>query len=184
MRNPKPIIPAALCALVAVLGVLAPAALARMDSEIVPAEKRHVSVEKASILAKQVKLAPLPEPLSQPFAPPNFDLSDAEEAAAAAAAARLANAGNPALPAPPSDHELLEEIGAKVRPNGTMYLNGKPLLMFGKRFVKTGAHFTVTYKGSDYDLELTEIDATNFTLRYKNDEITRPIQTASPAKSP
>jgi hypothetical protein len=49
--------------------------------------------------------------------------------------------------------------------------------MIGKRFVKTGAHFTVTYKGSDYDLELTEIDGSNFTLRYKSEVITRPIQT-------
>jgi hypothetical protein len=55
------------------------------------------------------------------------------------------------------------------------------MLMFGKRFVKTGSHFTVTYKGMDYDLELTQIDGTNFTLRYKSDEITRPIQ---PGKSP
>jgi hypothetical protein len=33
----------------------------------------------------------------------------------------------------------------------------------------------------DYDLELTQIDGTNFTLRYKSDEITRPIQSG---KSP
>ena len=55
------------------------------------------------------------------------------------------------------------------------------MLMFGKRFVKTGSHFTVTYKGTDYDLELTEIDGTNYTLRYNREEITRPIQTG---KSP
>lgn len=181
MRTAKPIL---LCALVAVVGALAPVARARVGSDIVPADKRRLSVEKAALLAKQVKPAPLPEPLSLPFAPPNFELSDAEEAAAALAAARLANPGSPNLPAPPTDHQLLEEIGAKVRPNGTMFLNGKPLLMFGKSFVKTGAHFTVTYKGADYDLELTQIDGTNFTLRYKNDEITRPIKPAAPAKSP
>ena len=80
-----------------------------------------------------------------------------------------------------SDHQLLEEIVSKVKPGGTVYVGGRPLLMFGRKFVKIGTHFTVTYKGSDYDLELTQIDGTNFTLRYKSDEITRPIQ---PGKSP
>ena len=161
--------------------LLAPAARARVESEIVPAEKRRPSVERAAELAKQVKLTPLPDNLSQPFAPPGFDLTDAEEAAAAAAAARAANSTGPIASLAQSDHQILEEIVAKVRPSGTIYVAGKPWLMFGKRFVKTGAHFTVTYKGSDYDLELTQIDGTNFTLRYKSEEITRPIQ---PGKSP
>jgi hypothetical protein len=181
MRRAKNIFPAALGALIAVLGVMAPYAGARIESEIAPAEKRKGSVERAAALAKLRPVVALPEALSPPFAPPGFDLTDAEEAAAAAAAARLANQNNPAAPAPPSDHELLEDIVSKVKPSGTIYVNGKPLLMFGKRFVKTGAHFTVTYKGNDYDLELTQIDGTNFTLRYKSDEITRPIQ---PGKSP
>jgi hypothetical protein len=175
------IIPAALGALIAVLGVMAPFAGARVESEIASADRRKVSVDRAAALSKVKTVAPLPEAVSRPFAPPGFDLTDAEEAAAAAAAAKLLNPASPTAPAPPSDHELLEEIVSKVRPSGTIYLGGKPLLMFGKRFVKTGAHFTVTYKGNDYDLELTQIDGTNFTLRYKSDEITRPIQ---PGKSP
>lgn len=181
MRRARHIFPAALGAMVAVLGILAPTAGARVESEIAPAEKRRVSVEKAAHLAKPTVAAALPAELSVPFAPPGFDLTDAEEAAAAAAAARLANKGSSTAPAAPSDRDLLEEIVSKVRPSGTMYLGNRPMLMFGKRFVKTGAHFTVTYKGNDYDLELTRIDGTNFTLRYKSDEITRPIQ---PGKSP
>jgi hypothetical protein len=125
----------------------------------------------------------LPETLNLPFAPPGFDLTDAEEAAAAAAAARLANAGNPGAALPPNEHQLLEEIAAKVQPSGTFSMGGKPLLFFGKKFVKIGNHFTVTYKGIDYDLELTQIDGTNFTLRYKTDEITRPIKPPA-GKSP
>ena len=171
----------AIFALSVLLGILATRASARVDSEILPAEKRRPSVDLAASLAKQTKVAPLAATLNQPFAPPSFDLTDEEEAAAAAAAARLANQGNGPAPVLQTDHQILEEIVAKVRPSGTVYLGGKPLLMFGKRFVKTGAHFTVTYKGVDYDLELTQIDGTNFTLRYKSDEITRPIQSG---KSP
>src|ERR1700722_14665171 len=167
-----------------VLGLFVPIARARVESELAPPEKRRVSVDRAVLLAKQTVAMPLPAELQLPFAPPGFDLTDAEEAAAAAAAARLANAGNPgavAAPPPPPHHELLESIVSKIAPSGTTVFNGKPLLMFGKRFVKTGSHFTVTYKGTDYDLELTEIDGTNFTLRYNREEITRPIQTG---KSP
>jgi hypothetical protein len=181
MRRATRNIPAALIALVAVLGVFAPRAGARAESEIAPPDKRRVSVEKAAQLARQTKAAPLPVTLVLPFAPPGFDLTDAEEAAAAAAAARIANQGNPGLPPPPSDHELLQEIASKVNPGGTVVFGGQPMLMFGKKPVKIGAHFTVTYKGNDYDLELTQIDSTNFTLRYKSDEITRPIK---PGKSP
>jgi len=183
MSPPKHIVPSALVALL-VLGALASRAFARVESEVATPEKRHASVEKAASIAKQTKAAPLPAELIQPFAPPGFDLTDAEEAAAAAAAARLAaaaNMGNPAGPAAPSDHDVLEAISAKIKPSGTFVIGGQPILNIGKRFVKRGAHFTVTYKGSDYDLELTEIDGSNFTLRYKSEVITRPIQTG---KSP
>jgi len=183
MRPARHILPAGLAAL-AVFLVLGPSAFARVESEIASPEKRKVSVDNAVNLAKQAKAAPLPAEIVQPFSPPGFELTDAEEAAAAAAAARLAaasNQGSSTGPAAPSDHDLLESIVAKIKPSGTLILNGQPILMIGKRFVKTGAHFTVTYKGSDYDLELTEIDGSNFTLRYRSEVITRPIQTG---KSP
>jgi hypothetical protein len=165
-----------LLALAAVLGLGAPFAGARVESEIAPPEKRRAAVEKAVAIAKLQKPDPLPATLSLPFAPPGFDLTDAEEAAAAAAANLKGNRGNPAAPAPPTDHQLFTEIVDKVRPSGTFYLGSTPLLAFGAKFVKTGSHFTVTYKGTDYDLELIKIEGTNFTLRYKSEEITRPIQ--------
>jgi hypothetical protein len=170
-------------AAVLIAAMAAPYVFARVDSEVSTTDKRKVSVEKASAIAKQIKPTVLPTTINQPFAPPGFDLTDAEEAAAAAAAARLANPNGP-VTAPVSDHQLLEDITAKVHPGGTVTMGGRPLLMFGNSFVKIGSHFTVTYKGMDYDLELTQIDSTNFTLRYKNDEITRPIHAEQPAKSP
>ncbi len=178
MRTQLRTFPAILWALAAAFAV-APSARAKVQSELESPDKRHLSVERAEFLAKPSVAAPLPAAIDQPFAPPGFELTDAEEAAAAAAAARLAAAngqgGGPAV-APPTDRELLESIVAKVRPSGTIFVGDRPMLMFGKRIVKTGSHFTVTYKGTDYDLELTEIDSTNFTLRYNHEEITRPIQ--------
>jgi hypothetical protein len=183
MRTPNTTLRALVWALLLV-GLFAPSARARVESELAAPDKRRATVEKAVILAKQTVATPLPAELQQPFAPPGFDLTDAEEAAAAAAAARLANAGNPGAPLappPPTDHELLASIVDKISPSGTTIFRGKPMLTFGKRFVKIGSHFTVTYKGTDYDLELTDVDGSNYTLRYNREEITRPIQ---PGKSP
>ncbi len=181
MRLPRHISPATICVLAA-LCVLASSASARVESELAPPEKRHQSVEKAVHTSKLVRVDALLPELSNPFAPPQFALSDAEEAAAAAAAARQSGTGP--LVAPPTDRELLATIAAKIIPSGTVYLGGRPLLMFGKRFVRTGSKFTVTYKGADYVLELTDIDATNFTLRYNREEITRPVKPPAPAKAP
>jgi hypothetical protein len=162
----------------AALGLFATALHARVESEVSTPEKRRAIVDKATKAAKQTKAEPLPAELLQPFSPPGFELTDAEEAAAAEAARKLANANSatPTGPAAPSDHEILEAIVSKIKPSGSSVFQGQPILMIGKRFVKTGAHFTVTYKGTDYDLELTGIDGSNFTLRYKSEDITRPIQ--------
>ena len=78
-----------------VLGLFVPMARARVESELAPPEKRRLSVDKAVLIAKPTFATPLPAELQHPFAPPGFDLTDAEEAAAAAAAARLANARHP-----------------------------------------------------------------------------------------
>ena len=177
--NSRNVLRRSILALLAV-GALATGALARVDSDIGPPEKRKPIVDKAIALAKEARIDPLPAGLNQPYSPTGFDLTDAEEAAAAAAAARMANPAA-AIVAPPSDHDVFESICAKVVPSGTISLGGRPLLMFGKTYVKIGAKFTVTYKGADYVLELTQIDGTNFTLKYKNEEITRPIK---PGKSP
>jgi hypothetical protein len=184
MRTLKRISPRVLALSLGLLGLLGQRASARIDSEIAPPEKRKVSVERAAALAKPAKLAPLPDTIDVPFSPPNFEMTDVEEAEAAAAEARRAAAAGAPVQTVKSDHDLLQEIVGKIRPSGSVSLGGRPILLFGSRPVKIGAHFTVTYKGMDYDLELTQIDGTNFTLRYKSDEITRPIQAAKPAKSP
>jgi uncharacterized membrane protein len=179
MSPARHIPPAGLWALVVLCAVCVPAARARIESELAPPDKRKATVEKAATLAKRTVVAPLASDLADPYAPPGFDLTDAEEAAAAAAAARqaaLLNPGAAGVAAPPTDRQLLESIVAKIVPSGSLFAGGKPMLMFGKRFVKIGSHFTVTYKGTDYDLELTDIDGSNYTLRYNREEITRPIK--------
>jgi hypothetical protein len=145
-------------------------------SDLTSPEKRRTVVEQASQLAKPSKAAGLPEELTSPFSPPGFDLTDAEERAASSVATTKV-VGAPKLS---SDRELLEQIATKIPPTGTIFLNGEARLMFAKKTVRIGDHFTVTFNNQDYDLELVNIDRTTFTLRLNREEITRPIK---PAKS-
>ena len=52
---------------------------------------------------------------------------------------------------------------------------GELIVIIANKPFEIGTRFTVTYGGQDYELELTAIDRTTFTLRYRNEETTRPI---------
>jgi hypothetical protein len=170
-------------------------ALGKPLADIVSPEKRRSIVELAQQLAQQLtrppEPVPLPADLAQPLNPPGFDQPDPEELRAAAAAAKAVaaaavslsgagGAGGAAGAAAPlmGDRELLESIAAKILPTGMIKVGGEPLLIFGRRNVKIGGSFTVTNpaNGQDYTLELIAIEPPTFTLRYRNEEITRPIK--------
>ena len=57
-----------------------------------------------------------------------------------------------------------------------MEIGGSPRLVMGSKRFEVGTRFTVTYNNEDYELELVRIDRTTFTLRYRGEEITRPIK--------
>lgn len=174
------------------LASVAPA-LGKPLSDLVSPEKRRSIVERAQHLTRPPEPAPLPADFVQPFNPPNFDQPDPEEVRAAAAARAAAapasgpagssSPGAPGQPAAPAgDRELLESMAARLPVTGTIFMGNEPLLVLGRRNMKVGFHFTVTNpaNGQDYELEIVAIDRTTFTLRYRNEEITRPIK---PGKS-
>lgn len=161
---------------------------AKTLADLVPPAKRATTVETAQRLAKVTEVAPLPDDMPQPFAPPNFDQPDPEEVRAASAAlARAAQAPRPTAaggggeapgqpPRAMGDREVLEAMGPKIPSQGTIVLNGTTWLILPTLRVHVGNKFTVSFKGQDYDLELTAIDNTTFTLRLNNEEFTRPIK--------
>jgi len=174
----------------ALLFLAGSAARAKPLSDLISPEKRRQSVDLGNRLTTPVDPSPLPGDLTLPFSPPGFEQADSEERAAIQAGART-NAMKQAAadakavaerPVTQTEHDLLESIAANIVPSGTIVLRNEPLLTFGKKFVRIGAHFTVTYQGGDYDLELTAVTATTFTLRLNREEITRPI--SSKGKSP
>ena len=170
---------AGLCA----LATLASLALAKPLSDLVSPEKRRATVELAQRLTRMPEPVPVPPDLTHPFNPAGVDQPDPEEAKAVAQALQKAGGGpgpggaTPNQPArAPGDHEILENLAGKLPTKGTIILNGEPLLILTGGRVKVGDKFTVAYNGQDYELELTAIERTTFTLRYHGEEIVRSIK--------
>lgn len=76
---------------------------------------------------------------------------------------------------PRSERDLLQAIATGLKPN-LMVLGGQPVLVFGQKRVKAGGFLTITFEGSEYNLEVVSIERPNFTLRLNREEFTRPIK--------
>ncbi len=141
-------------------------------SDILPPLRRTPSVELAQKLAVATPPAPLPGDLVNPFAPADFSEPDPDEERARLAAEAASKAAN----RPASDRELLERISAKLSPSGSAALGGDYVLLFPGKRLRKGDRFVITFDGRDFELELTDIQRTTFSLRYNRTEITRPIK--------
>jgi hypothetical protein len=158
---------------------IAPFALAAPQPDLAPAAKRAATVELAGKIARPHDPVPLPADYPRPFSPPGFDQRDPEEEKAKTAATQVATEAAK----PTGDRQILEAIAPRVTPDGTALLprTGEPVLFFRQKKLKVGDHLTITFDGHDYEVEITAIDRTTFTMRLNSAEITRPIQ---PGKSP
>jgi hypothetical protein len=153
---------------------------ARAASDLTSPQRRQASVETGERLARRVPPPELPADLPSPFNPVGFDLPDpdvvaAEQARRDAAAAAAAAAGT-VVSGPATDRGVLEALALRLNPSGTFILGGKPLLIIDRNRFEIGTKFIVTYEERDYELQLISIDRTTFTLRYRGEEITRPIK--------
>jgi hypothetical protein len=158
-----------------ILWFVLPAGLqaARVVSDLQPPQKRQASVATAERLAKRPPPAALPDDLVSPFNPRDFDKPEPKETVAGT----QVPTGPTEPPPPPGDREILESLAAQLNPTGTMtYFDGTPRLVMGSKRFEVGTRFTVTYNNQDYELELVAIDRTTYRLRYRGEEITRPIK--------
>lgn len=158
-----------LSSLLCALGLTA-CLLAAPKSDILPSSARQKTLALADELSKPAKLEPLPTPLRPPFNPPGFDQPDPEELQAR----ENTQANEPAKPK--SEREVLATIAEKITPSGTIILSGNPILILNKKKFRVGDTLSVSFEGRDYDLEITAIDRSSFTLRMNRSEITRPIK--------
>jgi hypothetical protein len=151
---------------------LAPRALAaKVTPDVAPPQRREVTVDTAEKLTQRAAPTPVPPESPNPFNPANFD----QEAGPRPGPATT-TAGPVAPPRPPGDREILESLASRLTPSGTFVLGGKPLLIIDRNRFEVGTKFIVTFNDQDYELELVTIDRTTFTLRYRGEEITRPIK--------
>lgn len=158
-------------------------AAARVTSDLVPPLKRQIVLDLAENLARRKAPAPVAADLPSPFNPVDFDKPDGSELPPA-------QPQRPNQPGPPSvgpvpapqpagpatDRETLETLAAQITPSGVIQLRGSPRLIFAGKPFEIGTRFTASYNNQDYELELVAIDRTTFTLRYRGEEIIRPIK--------
>jgi hypothetical protein len=75
-----------------------------------------------------------------------------------------------------ADYQRLELLAVQITPSGVFYLGGRPCLVIGNKRFEAGTRFTATCKDQDYELEVAAIEPPMFTLRYRGQQVTRPIK--------
>jgi len=137
-------------------------AQSKAGADIAPSSKRTAAVELAGRLAKisSAETLLVPDGLRNPFDP-------------TAEAKSELKAGHPG-----SDKELLALLAEQLHPTGVMGRDESlVLLLKGQKGVKLNDKLTLSFDGAIYDVEVVAIDRNNFSLRYNQAEITRPIKT-------
>lgn len=159
--------------LVAIGALLGATPSVAQKSDLTSPKQREVAVELADKLVEPRVLAEETAQLVVPFNPAGFDRSNEKT---------KVDPANVNTSAPPAgDLSILTALAEKLAPSGVAIIGGDPILLFGQKRIRVGDHLTVTYEGADYDLEITAIARTTFTLRLNREEITRPIK---PGKKP
>jgi hypothetical protein len=138
-----------------------------VESDLVPAETRQSVIDLAGRLSHPSEPPPLSANLKTPF---DFDKSEPDPTPPPSGAPNQAQQTKGA-------RDTLETLAPLIKPTGTVIMAGRPaILTFGRTNVKVGGKLTINFEGTDYELELVAVSSTSFTLRYKDEETTRPIK--------
>lgn len=176
-RFHRPRLCAVRLAILAAAALVAGSAAQAVTSDILPSKRRLATVQTALALAAAPKVPPLPSDLPNPFFPPGFSTPDAAELKALAASGIV-----PAQQAKPqSEAQILSSIADWLNPSGTLRWGTTTYLLVREKKLKVGDHLTITFEGHDYDVAITAVDSSSFSLRLNHTEITRPI---NPGTSP
>ena len=152
--------------IISLLALLPVSMMAAPAFDVQPPAKRAATVELANKLTNPKPSADTP-PSVNPFTlngSRTIDTGADEAQAAAARAAMLAN-----------DRTLLATLAEQLDPKGTFVVGGEAIILLGQKKLKVGELYSITFEGANYELEITAIETTRFSVRYKNEEITRPI---------
>jgi hypothetical protein len=137
-----------------------------VESDLVPPEARQGVIDLGGRLSHPSEPPPLSANLKTPF---DFDKSEPDPTPPPS--------GGPAQAPSKGARDTLETLAPLLKPTGTVMMAGRPaILTFGRTNVKVGGKLTINFEGTDYELELVAVTSTSFTLRYKDEETTRPIK--------
>jgi hypothetical protein len=147
------------------------AAFGQSASDILPPQKRVATVDFAQKL-----LAPTSaETVGATVLPNPFNLNLPESATPPP----VKNAGTGT---DLTGHAGLEALAAKIIPTGSVEIGGEPILLFGQKKLKVGDRLPIIFEGKPYELEISAIEHTSFTLRLNGEEVTRPIKPVTKPK--
>ena len=149
--------------------------MASANTVLSPA-KRQAALERGKSLLASQEIVPL---AVNPFYPEAFAETVAGLGRSSGTTTATTGGGDTTAQVPTGprgDRELLEAIAKSLKPSGYIVLGGQASLSFGQKQVKAGGILTITFEGSQYTLEITSIDRTNFTLRLNREEFTRTIK--------
>jgi hypothetical protein len=140
---------------------------AQVEAIVAPAKRTEVLARAQQIFAAK----PVPSNAANPFFSESFN----EVRFGTSGQAQL-DTNTPAPVGPKTGSALLQAIALSLKPSGYFVFGGEPTLVFGQKRVKAGGLLTINFEGSEYTLEVTKLDRTNFTLRLNREEFTRPIK--------
>ena len=165
------VLPAALAGFSLARAAEQPDVAASVDSPT----KRQEAVDFA---AKFLAHHEAPAVASDPFHPAGFDeLVASIGRPAGSPTGTTPGDTSPVQPTGPRNgRDLIQAIGAVLKPSGFFVLGGQPTLLFGQKRVKAGGTVTITFEGNQYTIEITTIAPPNFTLRLNREEFTRTIK--------
>lgn len=138
-------------------------------ADIPPPAARDVVVVKARALAsKGVSYVPsLPENAVNPFEP---------DASRAAKAAPVGAVVVPEIKPAIGDDQRLRTLAPLLQPTGTISIGGEAVLLFGQKKFKVGELIPIIFEGGTYNVQLTDIQPTSFSIKIGGAELTRPIK--------
>lgn len=136
-------------------------------SDILPPQKRAASLDlaRALLTTKPIEISADEIAQKNPFNPIK-PVVDTE------VAVKPSTSVSEAL----GERDLLQRLAATVTPSGTMQLGDQFLLLFGQKKLKVGDRLPIVFQGATYELQVSAIERTSFSLRINNAEITRPIK--------
>jgi hypothetical protein len=157
--------------LTACLAQIAPHRLsAASRSDLASPQKRQAAVRVANQLTRDAGVSTAFDVLN-PFCPPEFDISREESISR-----KLGDRPENLSIASKSDREILESLASRFPATGTITRGDKILLTAGRKQFEAGQLLTLSELGREYEVEIVAISATTFTLRFRNEEFTRPVR--------